>query len=307
MDTITLGDVEISRIVEWHAPIAPTHAVFPRTPAQMWRDHESLLAPQFWNAGTDEFVACCQTWVLRSEGRTILIDTGLGNGKERPYMPLWTHLDTDFLSRLTAAGVAPEDVDIVVNTHVHADHVGWNTTLHDRTWVPTFPNATYLITRADFEYWDPLNHHPKRGSIGGLGAAFANQNMFEDSVAPLRKAGQAVLWENSYRLDRNLFLEPAPGHTPGSSVLSLDSGCDRALFVGDLVHSPLQFVEPDCETCLSEDELAAAQTRRRILERAADTNALVLPAHLPGHGAAEIERHGDKFRIKQWAPFNEAR
>ncbi|MFI9201238.1 MBL fold metallo-hydrolase [Streptomyces sp. NPDC053048] len=304
MQTITLGGVDITRVVEMHAPVAPVADIFPTATPRMWREHESWLAPDFWNPRTDDFIANAQTWVLRSEGRTILVDTGLGNDKDRPHMPAWSGLRTDFLDRLRAAGVRPEDVDVVVNTHVHADHVGWNTRLVDGEWVPTFPRATYLIPRADFDYWNPAAGRAGRGALGGIGVDQASGIMFEDSVAPVHRAGQAVLWEDGYRIDGQLSLEPAPGHTPGSSVLRLESGSDRALFIGDLVHSPLQIAEPDCDTCLSEDQEAATRSRRRVLEQAADTGALVFPAHLPGHGAAEVRREGGTFAIAGWAPFS---
>ncbi|MGX8904417.1 MBL fold metallo-hydrolase [Streptomyces netropsis] len=307
MQTITLGAVDITRVVEWHAPVAPTPAIFPGSTPRMWRENESLLVPDFWTPGTDELMANVQTWVLRSEGRTILVDTGIGNDKARPHMPAWSHLRTDFLGQLAAVGVRPEDVDIVVNTHVHSDHVGWNTRLVDGVWVPTFPNATYVIAKADFDYWNPVNNHPKRGSLGGVGVALAGGDMFEDSVAPVHRAGQTLLWEDEYRIDAHLSLRLAPGHTPGSSVLELASGTERALFIGDLVHSPLQFVEPDCDTCLSEDQEEAIRSRRRILEQAADTRSLVFPAHLPGHGAAEIRREGSKFALERWAAFDRTR
>lgn len=304
VDSLTIGDVQITRVVEWQGPIAPGTAVFSDTTEETWQRHRSWLAPHFWDPETTFFKAYMQIWVLRSQGRIILVDTGVGNDKERSYMPPWSHLRTNFLERLEAAGVRPDDVDVVVNTHVHADHVGWNTRLVDRSWVPTFPNAEYLIPRVDFEYWNPLNGHAKSGSLGGINAAIGNQNMFEDSVAPIEEHGRAVLWEDSYRLDSGLLLEPFPGHTPGTSVLSLESGGERALFVGDLLHTPLQVVEPDCEACLSEDADAAVRQRRRILERAADTRSLVLPAHLPGPGAVEVKRDGSTFAIAGWAPFS---
>ncbi|MEU4210985.1 MBL fold metallo-hydrolase [Streptomyces sp. NPDC026206] len=304
MQKITLGDVDITRVVEWHAPVAPTSDIFPTSTPRMWQDNASLLAPDFWEPQTDSLIAAVQTWVLRSGGRTVLVDTGLGNDKERPHMPPWSRLRTDFLGRLAAAGVRPEDVDVVVNTHVHADHVGWNTRLENGEWVPTFPNATYLIAKADFDYWNPVNNHRKRGALGSVGVGLAGGTMFEDSVAPVHRAGQAVLWEGGYRIDEHLSLELAPGHTPGSSVLRLESGPDRALFIGDLVHSPLQIAHPDCDTCLSEDQAQATVSRRRILEQAADTRALVFPAHLAGHGAAEVRRAGDRFAIADWAAFD---
>ncbi|MFE0044814.1 MBL fold metallo-hydrolase [Streptomyces albireticuli] len=304
MQTITLGDVEITRVVEWHAPIAPTTAIFPSSTPEMWQEHKSWLAPDFWDPETDALVATVQTWVLRSEGRTILIDTGVGDDKDRPDMPSWSHLRTGYLDRLAAAGVRPEDVDVVVNTHAHSDHVGWNTRLVDGEWVPTFPNATYLFSKADFDYWNPANGHTPRGTLGDITVARAGGGMFQDSVLPVHREGLTVLWEDGYRIDGNLALEPAPGHTPGSAVVRLASGTDRALFIGDLVHSPLQFAEPDCEPCLSEDEEQAVRSRRRVLAEAADTRALVFPAHLSGHGAAEVRREGGGFAVERWAAFD---
>lgn len=304
VDTILLGDVEVTRVVEWQAPIAPATAVFPATTDATWRANQSWLAPHFWDPETGFFKSYMQTWVLRSQGRVVLVDTGLGDDKERPYMPPWSHLQTGFLARLAAAEVHPDDVDVVINTHVHADHVGWNTRLLDRAWVPTFPNAQYLIPRADFDYWNPRNGHPKQGSLGGINAALGNQNVFEDSVAPVQDHGRAILWHTSHRIDSSLVLEPAPGHTPGSSILAVDSGGDRALFVGDLVHTPLQVLLPQVEACLSEDVVAAQRQRLRMLARAADTGALVLPAHLPGSGAFEVRREGGHFSTSGWAPFS---
>lgn len=304
VDTIELGDVQITRVVEWQAPLAPGTEVFPGTSQEVWEQNRDQLVPHFWDPTTTFFKVYVQTWVLRSQGKVILVDTGLGNDKERSYMRPWSHLRSSFLGNLEAAGVRPEDVDVVVNTHVHADHVGWNTRLVDGAWVPTFPNARYVIAKADFEYWNPLNGHDKHGSLGGINAAVGNQNMFEDSIWPVHEHGQAVLWENSYRIDPTLVLEPFPGHTPGSAVLGLESGGDRALFVGDLMHTPLQLAHPGIEPCLSEDVPAAVRQRRRMLERAAETHALVLPAHLPGPGAVEVRRDGTGFAVQSWAPFS---
>lgn len=295
---IVLGDVTVTRVVEYYGPVGMTpDAFFPDTPHGTWDTHAPWLAPDFLDAGTKIAVSAIQTWLLRSEGRTILVDTGVGNHKERPYSPVWSHMDTDFLGSLARAGVQPEDVDVVINTHLHVDHVGWNTRLEGRSWVPTFPNASYLMPRADFDFWNPANGHTPRLGRG-------NQNVFEDSVAPVHEAGQALLWEDGHTLDGNLRLDLAPGHTPGSSVLTLASGSDRALFVGDLLHSPVQFVRPDTNSCFCEDPAAARATRRRLFGQADDTNALVLPAHLGGHGGAEVVRDGDTFAIKEWAPFD---
>jgi glyoxylase-like metal-dependent hydrolase (beta-lactamase superfamily II) len=296
-ETIHLGDVSITRVQEWEGLFGPGPALIPDSDEQFWRENADLLAPDHYDLESGLIQACLQTFVLRSEGRTILVDTGAGDGKERPYVPIFGHLQTGFLDRLADAGVKPEDVDLVINTHVHIDHVGWNTYLHDRQWVPTFPNATYLFSKADFEYWNPVNGHNRQGAL-------VNQNMFEDSVLPVHQAGLANAWDgDTYRVDANLTLELAPGHTPGLSVLKLDSGGDRAVFVGDLLHSPSQVLHPDWSSCFCEDPAQASRSRRSVLSWAADNNALLIPAHWSGHHGAEIAHDGEDFAIKGWAPF----
>ena len=297
MERIELGNVTVTRVWEYFGSVdmAP-RTFFPDVPEKVWEEGRPWLEPHFLDSRADVVYGAIQTWLLHSEGRNILVDTGVGNHKERPHSPVWNHLDTDFLGNLSRAGVAPEDVDLVINTHLHVDHVGWNTRLDGRDWVPTFPKATYLMPKDDFDFWNPENGH-----VPLLGRG--NQNVFEDSVAPVHRAGRTELWQGGLRIDANLRLDAAPGHTPGSSVLTLDSGTDRALFVGDLLHSPVQILEPDHNSCFCEDPAAARATRRRLLGRAADENALLFPAHLGGHGAAEVVRDADKFAIKGWAPF----
>ncbi|MBU3867009.1 MBL fold metallo-hydrolase [Streptomyces sp. 4503] len=297
MQQITLGDVTITRVEEYYGSVDMTpRAFFPESPERVWEDNASWLAPDFYDPAADNVRSAIQTWVLRSEGKTILVDTGVGNHKHRPYAPVWGYLNTDFLGNLARAGVRPEDVDVVINTHLHVDHVGWNTRLDGRQWVPTFPNATYLMPERDFEFWNPENEHK---TVFGRG----NQNVFEDSVAPIQEAGKAVLWDGTLDIDANLRLELAPGHTPGSSVLALDSRGDRALFVGDMLHNPVQIADPDTNSCFCEDPAESRATRRRILGRAAEENTLVFPAHLGGHGAAEVRHEGGGFAVKEWAAF----
>ncbi|MEU7637113.1 MBL fold metallo-hydrolase [Streptomyces sp. NPDC039016] len=299
MDTLALGDVEITRVVELPAKGRPRDYVFPDVPVEHWQAHEKWLTPTFLDLAADEVHMTIQTWLVRSEGRTILIDTGVGNDRERPAMPSFHQLHTDYLGRLAAAGVRPSDVDTVICTHVHSDHVGWNTCLaDDGTWQPTFPHARYVIPRADFDYWNPANGHRTR-------AGRRMANVFEDSVAPVHRAGQTTLWEGDHHdIDARLRIEPAPGHTPGSSVVWLRSGTERAVFTGDLLHSPLQIAEPDDCPGFDEDEPRARNSRRRVLGEAADSGALLLPAHFPGPGAAEVRRVGDRFAVKEWAAWH---
>ncbi|GLZ28474.1 MBL fold metallo-hydrolase [Lentzea sp. NBRC 105346] len=270
METIILGDVEITRVTEHDTAPMPRELIFPDTPGSEFR--------KFYDAEHDAVLGGVQTWLVRSGGRTILVDTGIGNHKERPYMPLFAHHDTKFLEQLD-----PEEVDLVVHTHLHGDHVGWNTYLHNREWVPTFPNATHLMPRADFEFYHPDRNHNRR-----------MQNVFEDSVLPVKN--QTVLWEDRYDIDGNLRLSEAPGHTPGSAILTLKSKNETAVFVGDLLHSPLQIDEPECCPSFDEDPANATKSRKATLEWCRDHTALVLPAHFPGGAVFEMGARG----VQRW-------
>ncbi|WP_225803150.1 MBL fold metallo-hydrolase [Streptomyces sp. NK15101] len=294
--SIVLGDVEIVRVVEWRGPFAPARTLVPDAGAEVWKDGEEWLAPDHWAPESDSAVMALQTWVLRSGGRTVLVDTGVGDGRERPDSPHFHRRRDGLLGRLERAGVRPEDVDVVVNTHLHADHVGWNTYDGGGDWTPTFPNAQYLLTAADDFHFGP-------GNAYGGGLREEDRLVYEDSVAPVHRAGLITLWDGSHRIDENLVLESAPGHTPGSAVLRLASGTDRAVFVGDLLHSPVQILDPARASCFCLDPAGAAASRRRVLERAADERELVVPAHFGGAGAAEVRREGAGFAVAAWAAY----
>ncbi|MFI9048428.1 MBL fold metallo-hydrolase [Streptomyces sp. NPDC053427] len=292
---ILLGDVEVIRVVEWQGPIAAARDFVPESGAEVWKDNAGWLAPDHWDPDSDRMKCAVQTWVLRSGGRTVVVDTGVGNDRERPGSP-FHHWQNDFLGSLARAGVRPQDVDVVVNTHLHGDHVGWNTTGIEGEWQPTFPNAQYLLPAADDFHFGPDNAY-------GNGVREVDRLIYEDSVAPVHRAGQVVLWEGVHRIDDHLTLESAPGHTPGSSVLRLASGSDRAVFVGDLLHSPVQILAPSCNSCFCLDADQAVASRRRILERAADERELLVPAHFGGTGALEVRREGARFGLGPWAAY----
>lgn len=292
--TIVIGDVEITRIQEYAGPSpALPEKLFPDGDPAYWEANADWLSPDFFDARTGRLRSVLHSWLIRSQGRLIVLDTGAGNGKERPYAPVYGHHDTAYLENLAAVGVAPEDIDIVINTHLHVDHVGWNTRLDGRTWVPTFPQARYLMTAEDFEFWNPLLH-PRAPGDG-------NQNVFEDSVAPVHDAGLVELWSGHHRIDADLVLEAAPGHTPGSSILRIQSGGEGALFVGDILHSPVQVAAPDVNSCFCEDPAAARAVRRRLLAEAAERSLLVFPGHFGGHSACRVASDGDTFVISDWA------
>lgn len=294
MNTIMVGDVEITRIEEAHGPVGLTAEQYiPEVPAQAWQRHEPMLVPDHLDAQTRLAQVALQSWLVRSEGQVILIDTGVGNDKQRPSVPVWHQQTSDtYLRNLALAGVRPEDVDLVVNTHLHVDHVGWNTRFDDE-WVPTFPRATYLMPTIEFEYWNPENNPNVAGGV--------NENVYEDSVAPVHAAGQVTLWDSEHIIDGHLRLEAAPGHTPGFSVLKLHSGNEVALFASDLVHNPVQIPEAAHNSCFCEDPAAARATRRALLGWAVDQQAVVLPAHFSGKGAVRVGRDDAGFAITAWA------
>ncbi|MEU0335058.1 MBL fold metallo-hydrolase [Streptomyces sp. NPDC006193] len=294
VQSFLIGDVEVLRIVEWQGPYVPAATLVPECGPEVWDAHEAQLVPDHREEGGDRAVVALQTWVLRSGGRTVLVDTGVGDGRERPGNPLFHRRQGDFLRRLERAGIRPRDVDVVVNTHLHADHVGWNTVDAGGEWAPAFPRARYLLPAADDRHFGPA------GGYAG-GARPLDRLVYEDSVAPVHRAGLAELWDSTYRIDEHLVLESAPGHTPGSSVLHVASRGERAVFVGDLVHSPVQILRPECNSCFCLDPAQAARTRWRVLERAAEERALVVPAHFGGAGAVEVRAAAHGFRLHRWA------
>ncbi|MFJ7250718.1 MBL fold metallo-hydrolase [Kitasatospora sp. NPDC098652] len=206
-----------------------------------------------------------------------------------------------FLELLAEAGVRPGDVDIVVNTHLQVDHVGWNIREREGRWVSAFPDVVCHLPVDGLAFLDPVAAHPARTGGGVDPAVWAQwDRVFADSVAPVLAAGQAAPWGGTRVVGAGLVLEQAPGHTPGSCVLRLESAGGSAVFVGDLLHSPVQLAHPVCGSCFCLDPARAAASRRRILQRAAERGELVVPAYFAGPGAARVERSGAAF-VPRWA------
>ncbi len=301
-----IGNVEIRRVVEWVGPIRTVDVILPDTPADVWSSNEHWLAPDFHTPTDNSFRAAIQTWVLHVEGQTIVVDTGVGNNRDRPHVPPFSHLKTDFLERLDRAGVDRDDVDIVINTHIHYDHVGWNTMQIDGSWVPTFPNARYLVPDRDRSYFRPENADRMRApETADEQARFEGIRLvYADSIIPIDDAGQLETWDGELTLGNALRLELAPGHTPGSSVLWLESG-DGAAFVGDLIHTPMQLLRPDDACSFDLDKNQARLSRRDVLSRAARLGATVLPAHYAGRGGVKIRpTTTDGYTVADWATFD---
>lgn len=280
-DTVVDVLVDIDR---FELPIAQ---FFPEAELGQVESAYSLLEPDHVDLERGMLILAIQTFVLHSAGRTILVDTYVGEGKERPLIPHFSRrYHSGFLERLAQAGVQPESVDLVFCTHLHVDHVGWNTRLLDGRWVPTFSNARYLIFRRELEYWQDQRRRSD-GDALQLGA-------FEDSVLPILEAGRVELVDNGYELEPKQSLVPLPGHTPGQMGVRLD-GAVRALFCGDAIHSPQQALDPGLSTAGYIDREQARGVRRAPLENAAEEGRLVVPAHFRGIRCMRVQRTATGF------------
>ena len=292
MNKIQLGDATIHRVEEWAGTFMTPQTLFVGFSPEAYAASKDEVADIYLDRATDAISARLQSWVVELEGMCVLIDTGAGNDKERPGIPLFGQLQTPFMARLAAAGFGPGDIDLVICTHLHVDHVGWNTRLEAGRWVPTFPRARYLFPRPDADYWDPANRERFPPKIGEA----VNEGFFADSVQPILDRGLAELIEGAVEVAPGLRLEPAPGHTPGSQAITVESRGERAIFVGDVLHHPLQIMNPDWNSIFCEDAQRARASRRRVLERVASEEAIMIPAHFAGEHVVRVRRTAGGLR-----------
>ena len=280
--SFSLGDITIHRIVEQQVPFfAALDTLAGLTPEQL-AENRSWLQPTALDA-EDMLILCFQSYVVRTPHHTILVDSCIGNDKHRPTRSTW-HQKTDdtYLRGLAAIGLGVEDIDIVMCTHLHADHVGWNTRRDGERWVPTFPKARYLFGASEYAYWTEQN---ARTPIVAFG----------DSVLPVVEAGRADIVADAHMIGDHVRLKPTPGHTPGHVAVAFGRGRDVAVMTGDLIHSPLQARYPELSMRFDVDQAAAAKTRRAFLEHYCDTETLCCTAHFPSPSAGRIKRWGEGF------------
>ena len=278
-----VGDISIQRVVEVEMPLLPLRMLLPTltddilTENRDWMEQCGALAP-------DEMARMCiQSYIVRTPHHTVLIDTCFGNDKNQPdFPPSHQRKDDKYLRGLAAAGFAVEDIDIVLCTHLHIDHVGWNTRLENGRWVPTFPKARYLFSARELEYWQAKP------------ADFAQPHLTE-SVLPIVAAGRADLVSSAHELSDHVRLLPTPGHTPDHFGVRLGHGRDLAVMTGDLLHTPLQARYPELSMFVDYDPAQAAATRRNFLERYCETDTLCCTAHFPSPSAGRITRRGGGF------------
>jgi glyoxylase-like metal-dependent hydrolase (beta-lactamase superfamily II) len=280
-----IGALTLDRIVESEFPVLAPAEVYPDCTAAHIEDNLDWLAPRFYDTRAEKLILAFQGFVIRSGGKTILVDTCVGDCKERRradfHQQQW-----GWLAKLRAAGFDPDRVDTVVCTHFHVDHVGWNTRLENGRWVPTFPNARYLFAQAEWDYWHSDAGRPGRERTG---------DYMGDSILPVVAAGLVDFVATDHRIDASVRMLPAPGHTPGMVCVALESQGQRAVITGDLLHTVLQLAYPDWSTRFCADLEQSRATRLAFLENHADTDTLIFPAHFPAPTAGIIRRTGDAY------------
>ncbi len=287
--TFRVGRATVTPIVEMVDSSFDLLRFFPLATEAEIAAHERWMAPHHFDPASRRILLSMHSWLVETEGKRILIDGCVGNGKVRDARPDWCNLSTAFLDRLAEAGATPYDIDYVLCTHLHADHVGWNTRLIDGRWVPTFPNATYVFGRTEHAFWQAEHEKGARGP---------HLQAYRDSVLPILEAGRALVVDEDHVLEGVLHLAPAPGHTPGHVAVWLHCGPEAGAFTGDIIHHPVQVFHPEwsCMGCI--DPATAALTRRRLLAQLAEAEGVLFPGHFMAPHAARIATRGDGFAFR---------
>ena len=292
IQSFQIGAVGVELLVESSTPLLHPGELYPdASPELVAQQH--WLTPHLYDAASDRQVICMQSFLLRSAGKIILVDTCVGDCKQRP-RPEFDGAVWNWLERLEQSGIAPEQVDIVLSTHLHVDHIGWNTRLVGGQWVPTFPNARYLFVDKEYEYW--------RSDAGRI-ALQRTGDYVADSVIPIFEAGLADIVDVDHQIDDALRLLPTPGHTPGHACVEINSEGEKAIITGDLLHHPLQCHFPHWSTRFCFDADQARQTRLRFMEQHAQAGTLLFPAHFPSPTAGYLRRAPDEAQLRYHYEF----
>jgi glyoxylase-like metal-dependent hydrolase (beta-lactamase superfamily II) len=278
----TIGDVTVTKIVELEMaggsrfllPQATPEAILPIA----W------LRPHFADEN-GRLRMSIHSFIVETPDRRIVVDTCLGNDKQGRRIPHWNERDGPFLADLAEAGFPVESIDTVLCTHLHVDHVGWNTRLVDGKWVPTFPLARYLIGRTEYEHWYTVKDRPDMA------------NILADSVTPIIEAGLVTMVETNERICNEITLVPTLGHTPGHVSVMIQSQGEQALITGDFMHHPCQIAHPEWSTLADSNPDQGIETRRRMFQRLAGTPVLIIGTHFAGTTAGRLVTDGDSYRL----------
>jgi len=274
-----VGKVNITKVVELET-IGSTRFILPLATNEEIRKLPWLI-PHFANE-EGRLKMSIHSLVVETPSRRIVVDTGLGNDKQGRSVPTWNNRSGPFLETLAAAGFPPDSIDTVLCTHLHVDHVGWNTKLVGGKWVPTFANARYVFGRTEYEHWRDHSDEPDKVAV------------FNDSVKPIMDAGKAELIGSDHRLSEEITMIATPGHSPGHMSILIQSGGEEGLLTGDVAHHPCQMAHLDWSSTADSDPVQSAATRRQLFSRFADTATLVIGGHF---SAAHLKRDGDAFKF----------
>jgi glyoxylase-like metal-dependent hydrolase (beta-lactamase superfamily II) len=289
METRRLGDITINRILELEAPfLKPTQFFNAATPEAV-ELHRDWLEPWALDSKTGRMILPVQSYLVRTNHHTILIDTCIGCHKSYDRFPEWKdRRDETWLHNLTATGIGPDDIDYVFCTHLHLDHCGWNTRLVDGRWTPTFPNAKYILAADEY-----------------TASEASGTPVFFENVLPIMEAGQAVLVETDYALDDQVWLTPTPGHTASHVAVNIASQGRKATMTGDLMHHPIQLAYPDWSPKVDHDPSLSADTRQQFLDSHCETDILVLTAHFPSPSVGHVVPHPERSFDFEFLPTTE--
>jgi glyoxylase-like metal-dependent hydrolase (beta-lactamase superfamily II) len=278
-----VGRVRITRIVEMELPVpAGAENFLPQATAAELRK-SSWLYPHF--VGEDDTLKLSiHALLVDAPGLRLVVDTCIGNDRPRGITG-GQPLATPFLQHLAEAGWSREGVDAVVCTHLHVDHVGWNTMLEGGRWVPTFPKARYLIGRREYDFWSAEGDAEQQTILG-------------DSIKPIFEAGLAELVELDHVISPEIRLVPSTGHTPGHVSVMIASEGAHAVITGDMTHHPCQLAHPDWSPVFDSDRQAAAATRARLFGEWADQQILVIGTHYAAPTAGRVVRDGAAYRME---------
>jgi glyoxylase-like metal-dependent hydrolase (beta-lactamase superfamily II) len=286
MRTWKIGDVEVTRLVEVYGWADDITMLLPdATPATV--QAYPWLQPHYATAD-GKMIISFQSFVMRTKDRQIMLDTCIGNDRHREF-PVFTNMQTTFMQDLAHAGYKPEEIDTVLCTHLHFDHVGWNTQLVNGRWVPTFPNARYLFGRKEYLHWKML--YETHG--------YHDLNHYDDALLPVLEAGLVDFIEPTHQICPELSLMPTPGHTPGHVSICIESKGERAIITGDMMHHPIQFERPGDIGRFDMDQVQAAKTRVAFVDKVANSGTYVIGSHFHEPTGGIVVRDGAGCRLCQ--------
>lgn len=286
---LSLGSITFERIIEQdRLPFMPFAQFFPAVTPELIAENRHWLEPDYLDPASGKVVLTIQSYVVRANGLIILVDSCVGNHKARPARPLWHMMASDaWQTNLAALGLSVEDIDVVLCTHLHGDHVGWNTRLENGRWMPTFPKARYLFADRELDFWS-AKHKSDPASCPWM----------EDSVLPIVAARRAEIVASTHSVTETVRLIPTPGHTIDHfSVEVGERSGQQALITGDMVHSPLQIKYPEIGMISDYDSAEAGRTRRSIFAQCCDDDILLCTAHFPGNPIGRVQQQGSAFRF----------